>query len=122
MGLGITVPEIYGGINMDCIASIIVNEEIAYYDASTALSYLAHSVLCINNIVTNCNVEQKKRFLPKLCSGEYIGAMAMSESEAGSDVLAMKTNVKEDNGFFYINGNKMWITNGTIDECNTACD
>jgi len=119
--LGITVPEVYGGIGMDCVSTIIAHEEMAYFDPSIALSYLAHSILCVNNIIFNCNEEQKKKYLPKLCSGEHIGAMAISETEAGSDVFSMKTYIKEEETKFNINGTKMWITNGIIDQKNT-CD
>jgi len=120
--LGITAPEVYGGSEMDCTSTIIAHEEISYYDPSTALAYLAHSILCVNNIVANCDENQKKQFLPKLCSGEHIGAMAISEADAGSDVMAMKTNAQKQNNSFNINGNKMWITNGVVDSNNNTCD
>ena len=120
--LGAMVPENYGGSNMDLVALMIIHEEISYFDASIGLSYLTHAVLCINNILANCNEQQKDKFLPILCSGQKIGAMAMSEADSGSDVLAMKTNATKENNSFIINGSKMWITNGVIDEKNTPCD
>jgi len=120
--LGAMVPENYGGSNMDAVALMIIHEEISYFDASMGLSYLTHAVLCINNILANCNHEQKEKFLPSLCSGEKIGAMGMSEADSGSDVLAMKTNATRTDNGFTINGTKMWITNGVTDEKNTPCD
>merc|ERR1711862_184746 len=107
---------------MDVVALMIIHEEISFFDASVGLSYLTHSVLCINNILANCNHEQKLQFLPDLCSGKKIGAMGMSEAESGSDVLAMKTNAIKENENIIINGSKMWITNGVIDENDTPCD
>jgi isovaleryl-CoA dehydrogenase len=120
--LGITIPSDYGGCDMDTLSSVIVHEELGATDPSIALSYLAHSVLCVNNISANCNTEQKKRFLPSLCSGEHIGSMALSESDAGSDVLSMKTVAEKVPNGYIINGNKMWITNGVIDNDKLPSD
>jgi len=113
--LGITVPEQFGGSAMDTTAAVIAHEELAYSDPGLTLAYLAHAMLCVNNIAVNASNEQKSRLLPKLCSGEWIGAMAMSEPEIGTDVLGMKTVAQESGDDFIINGKKMWITNGIID-------
>lgn len=120
--LGITVDADYGGAGMDAAAAVIVHEEISASDPGFCLAYLAHSMLCVNNIAVNAGHEQKKRVLPKLCSGEWVGAMAMSEPHVGTDVLGMKTTAKKDGSFYLVDGRKMWITNGTIDEKRTACD
>jgi len=110
--LGITVPEEYGGVDMGYLAHTIVVEEIARASASVALSYGADTNLCINQIRRNGNAEQKARFLPKLVSGEHVGALAMSEPGAGSDVVSMKLRAEKKNDRFVLNGNKYWITNG----------
>lgn len=120
--LGITVPDTYGGAGMDALSAVIVHEELSYSDPGFALAYLAHSMLCVNNLAQNASEELKKRVLPKLCSGEWVGAMAMSEPHVGTDVLGMKTTAKKSENEYVINGRKMWITNGTIDEKNTAAD
>ena len=120
--LGITVPEQYGGSGMDATSAVIAHEELSTSDPGFCLAYLAHSMLCANNISVNANHEQKEKFLPKLCSGEWVGAMAMSEPDMGTDVLAMKTNCTEKDNGFVINGTKMWITNGCIDENKTPAD
>lgn len=109
---GITVPEEYDGVNMGYVAHMVAMEEISRASASVALSYGAHSNLCINQIKRNGNEEQKKKFLPKLISGEFIGALAMSEPGAGSDVTSMKLKAEEKGGVYVLNGSKMWITNG----------
>lgn len=109
---GITVPEAYGGVDMGYVAHMVAMEEISRASASVALSYGAHSNLCINQIKRNGNEEQKQKFLPKLISGEFIGALAMSEPNAGSDVTSMKLRAEEKNGYYVLNGTKMWITNG----------
>ncbi|MEK6553792.1 MAG: acyl-CoA dehydrogenase family protein [Bdellovibrionota bacterium] len=120
--LGITVPEAYGGSGLDAMAAVIVHEELSASDPGFCLAYLAHSMLAVNNIAVNASEEQKKRLLPKLCSGEFVCCMAMSEPHVGTDVLGMKsTAVKKGDGYL-INGRKMWITNGTIDENSTAAD
>jgi len=110
--LGITVPESYGGANMGYLAHMIAMEEISRTSASVGLSYGAHSNLCVNQINRNGTPEQKQKYLPKLISGAHVGALAMSEPNAGSDVISMKLTAQEKNGFFLLNGSKMWITNG----------
>jgi len=109
---GITVPEEYGGSNMGYVAHMVAMEEISRASASVALSYGAHSNLCINQIKRNGSEEQKQKYLPKLISGEFIGALAMSETGAGSDVVSMKLKAEEKGGSYILNGSKMWITNG----------
>ncbi|MCL6415282.1 isovaleryl-CoA dehydrogenase [Aestuariirhabdus sp. Z084] len=110
--LGITVSEEYGGSNMGYLAHTIAMEEISRASASVGLSYGAHSNLCVNQIFKNGNEEQKRKYLPKLCSGEHIGALAMSEPNAGSDVVSMKLKAERQGEHYVLNGNKMWITNG----------
>ena len=112
--LGIIVPESDGGTGLDCIAACIAMEEVAAIDASTALSYLAHTILCVNQIAKNGNSEQKRKYLPKLISGEHIGGMGMSEPGAGSDALGMKTKAVRSGENYILNGSKTWITNGPI--------
>ncbi|MFW2422336.1 MAG: isovaleryl-CoA dehydrogenase [Porticoccaceae bacterium] len=110
--LGITVEEQYGGSDMGYLAHTIAMEEISRASASVGLSYGAHSNLCVNQIAKNGTHEQKLKYLPKLCSGEHIGALAMSEPNAGSDVVSMKLTATKDGNEYVLNGNKMWITNG----------
>ena len=110
--LGITVEEDYGGAGMGYLEHVVALEEISRASAAVGLSYSAHSNLCVNQIRLNGNEEQKKTFLPKLISGENVGALAMSETEAGSDVVGMKTTAKKKGDRFILNGSKMWITNG----------
>ena len=110
--LGITVSEEYGGTNMGYLAHCVAMEEISRASASVGLSYGAHSNLCVNQISKNGNDEQRRKYLPKLVSGEHIGALAMSEPGAGSDVVSMQLRAKEDGDHYVLNGNKMWITNG----------
>ena len=110
--LGITVPEDYGGTGMGYLAHIVAMEEISRASASVGLSYGAHSNLCVNQINRNGNDAQKAKYLPKLISGEHIGALAMSESGAGSDVLGMQLKAQKQGDCFRLNGAKMWITNG----------
>ena len=109
---GITVPEEYGGSDMGYVAHMVAMEEVSRASASVALSYGAHSNLCINQIKRNGSEEQKQKYLPKLISGEFIGALAMSEPGAGSDVVSMKLKAEEKDGHYVLNGSKMWITNG----------
>ncbi|WP_296239102.1 isovaleryl-CoA dehydrogenase [Psychrobacter sp. UBA5136] len=109
---GITVPEEYGGSDMGYVAHMVAMEEISRASASVALSYGAHSNLCINQIKRNGNEAQKQKYLPKLISGEFIGSLAMSETGAGSDVVSMKLKAEEKDGHYVLNGSKMWITNG----------
>jgi isovaleryl-CoA dehydrogenase len=110
--LGITVEEAYGGTMMGYLAHIVAMEEISRASASVGLSYGAHSNLCVNQIRRNGGDAQKKRYLPKLVSGEHVGALAMSEPGAGSDVVGMRLRAERRGGSYVLNGNKMWITNG----------
>ena len=110
--LGITVEEEYGGTAMGYLAHIVAMEEISRGSASIGLSYGAHSNLCVNQIRRNGNGEQKRKYLPKLVSGEHVGALAMSEPGAGSDVVGMKLRAERRGERYVLNGNKMWITNG----------
>ncbi|MDT8895251.1 isovaleryl-CoA dehydrogenase [Halomonas sp. I1] len=110
--LGITVPDEDGGSGMGYLAHCIAMEEISRASASVALSYGAHSNLCVNQIKLNANAEQKARYLPGLISGEHVGALAMSEPGAGSDVVSMKLKAEKRGAHYVLNGNKMWITNG----------
>ena len=110
--LGVTVSEEYGGAGMGYLAHMIAMEEISRASASVGLSYGAHSNLCVNQIKRNGNDAQKKKYLPRLISGEHVGALAMSEAGAGSDVIGMKLKAEERGGVYVLNGSKMWITNG----------
>ncbi len=110
--LGITVEEAYGGAQMGYLAHIVAMEEISRASASVGLSYGAHSNLCVNQIRRNGGAAQKRKYLPKLISGEHVGALAMSEPNAGSDVVGMRLRAERKGGHFLLNGNKMWITNG----------
>lgn len=110
--LGITVEEEYGGNNMGYLAHCVAMEEISRASASVGLSYGAHSNLCVNQIRKNGSEQQKLKYLPKLCSGEHIGALAMSEPGAGSDVVSMQLRADKKSDHYVLNGNKMWITNG----------
>ena len=110
--LGITVGEEYGGADMGYLAHMVAMEEISRASASVGLSYGAHSNLCVNQINRNGNAAQRQKYLPKLISGEHVGALAMSEPGAGSDVISMKLKAEDKGGYYLLNGNKMWITNG----------
>jgi len=111
--LGITIPEKFGGSEMSYLAHLVTVEEISRASASVGLSYGAHSNLCVNQLHINGNESQKRKYLPKLCSGEHVGALAMSEPEAGSDVLGGMSCHAEKKGTVWVaNGSKMWITNG----------
>ncbi|WP_338662884.1 isovaleryl-CoA dehydrogenase [Pararoseomonas sp. SCSIO 73927] len=110
--LGITAPEEYGGAAMGYLEHVVAMEELSRASASVALSYGAHSNLCVNQITRNGNEEQRRRYLPKLISGEYVGALAMSEPGAGSDVVSMRTRAERKGDRYVLNGSKMWITNG----------
>ncbi|WP_047243553.1 isovaleryl-CoA dehydrogenase [Chromobacterium subtsugae] len=110
--LGITVSEQYGGVDMGYLSHMIAMEEISRASASVGLSYGAHSNLCVNQIYKNGNDAQRSRYLPKLISGEHVGALAMSEPNAGSDVVSMKLKADKTDGGYLLNGSKMWITNG----------
>lgn len=121
--LGISAQEEYGGAGLDATACAIVHEELSASDPGFALAYLAHSMLFVNNLAYNGTDEQKSRILPKVCSGEWIGAMAMSEPDAGTDVLGLSTTaVQRNDGTWCINGRKMWITNGCLDDQGTPAD
>jgi len=109
---GITVSEEYGGAGMTYLEHVVAIEEISRASASVALAYGAHSNLCINQIYRNASEEQKRRYLPKLISGEHVGALAMSEAGAGSDVVSMRLRADRVGDRFILNGTKMWITNG----------
>ena len=110
--LGITADPDFGGTGMGYLAHVVATEEISRASASVGLSYAAHSNLCVNQINRWGNAEQKARYLPKLCSGEHFGALAMSEPGSGSYVVSMKLRAEKRNDRFILNGNKMWITNG----------
>jgi len=110
--LGITVPEADGGAGMGYLAHMVAMEEISRASASVGLSYGAHSNLCVNQINRNGSAAQKAKYLPKLISGEHVGALAMSEPGAGSDVISMKLRAEDKGGAYLLNGSKMWITNG----------
>ncbi|MGH1454357.1 MAG: isovaleryl-CoA dehydrogenase [Paracoccaceae bacterium] len=110
--LGITTPEAYGGAGMSYLAHVVAVEEIARASASVSLSYGAHSNLCVNQIKLNGSEEQKQKYLPGLLAGTSVGALAMSEPSAGSDVVSMKLRAEKRNGYYVLNGNKYWITNG----------
>jgi len=110
--LGVTVAEEYGGADMGYLAHMIAMEEISRASASVGLSYGAHSNLCVNQIHRNGSEAQKRKYLPKLVSGEHVGALAMSEPGAGSDVISMKLRAEDKGGYYLLNGTKMWITNG----------
>ena len=121
--LGITASEEHGGAGLDAIAATIVHEELSASDPGFALAYLAHSMLFVNNLEFNGNEEQRSRILPKVCSGEWIGAMAMSEPDAGTDVLGLSSTATQNpDGSWKLNGRKMWITNGCIDDDGTPAD
>jgi isovaleryl-CoA dehydrogenase len=110
--LGITVGEEYGGAGMGYLAHMIAMEELSRASASVGLSYGAHSNLCVNQLKRNGSEDQRKKYLPKLISGEHVGALAMSEPGAGSDVISMKLKAEDKGGYYLLNGTKMWITNG----------
>ncbi|MEZ5473208.1 MAG: acyl-CoA dehydrogenase family protein [Marinicella sp.] len=111
--LGMTVPGEYGGSELGYLAHLIAMEEISRGSASVGLSYGAHSNLCVNNLYKHATEDQRQKYLPKLCSGEYVGALAMSEPGAGSDVVgSMSCTAVKDGDYWIANGNKMWITNG----------
>ncbi|WP_444929435.1 isovaleryl-CoA dehydrogenase [Microbulbifer sp. SSSA002] len=110
--LGMTVEEEFGGSNMGYLAHAVAMEEISRASASVGLSYGAHSNLCVNQLRKNGTREQKLKYLPKLCSGEHVGALAMSEPNSGSDVVSLQLRAEKRGDRFILNGNKMWITNG----------
>jgi len=110
--LGITAPEQYGGSALGYLDHVIAMEELSRASGAIALSYGAHSNLCVNQIVRNGNDAQKEKYLPKLISGEHMGALAMSEPGSGSDVVSMKLSARKNGDHYILNGNKFWITNG----------
>ena len=112
--LGITVEEEWGGTGLGYLAHCVAMEEISRSSGAVGLSYGAHSNLCVNQIRRNGNAEQKKRYLPKLIAGEHVGALAMSEPNAGSDVVSMRTHAERKGDHYVLNGSKMWITNGPV--------
>ncbi len=112
--LGVTCGEEYGGAGLDAVAACIVHEELSAVDPGFALAYLAHSMLFVNNVYQNASDEQRGRFLPKACTGESVCGMCMSEPDAGTDVLGLRTTAKRDGDCYVLNGAKMWITNGAI--------
>lgn len=114
--LGITVPAEAGGTGLDAVAAVIAHEELSYADPGFTLSYLAHAMLFVNNFYQNSNEEQRGRILDKVISGEWIAGMGMSEPDAGTDVLGMKTRAVRRGDVYVLDGRKMWITNGCIDE------
>ena len=120
--LGITVPESYGGAGMDAVAVVIAHEEISASDPGFCLAYLAHTLLAVNNLAVNGSEKQKAKYLPGLSNGQLIGAMAMSEPDYGTDVMGMKTTAVKSGNDYILNGRKMWITNGAIDDNKTPCD
>lgn len=122
--LGLTVEEEYGGSGLDATAVALVHEELSYSDPAFCLSYLAHSLLLVNNLSINGSPEQKQRFLPAVVTGEHLGGMGMSEPNAGTDVLGMTTKAVQDKStkLWHLTGQKMWITNGTLDDGKTTGD
>lgn len=114
--LGVTADEEHGGSGLDAVAACIAMEELSSADPGFALSYLAHSMLYVNNVSVNASTEQKRRWLPAVCDGTAVGAMAMSEPGAGTDVLGMTTKAEKVDGGYVLNGSKMWITNGCISD------
>ncbi len=114
--LGVTADPDFGGSGLDVVAATLVMEELGAVCASTALSYLAHSILAVNNLDKNGSKEQKKKYLPRLCSGEWIGSMAISEPGAGSDAFGMTTQAKKVGDKYILNGTKMWITNASYSD------
>lgn len=110
--LGINAEERYGGVNMGYLAIVVAMEELSRASASVGLSYGVHSNLCINQITLNGTLEQKEQYIPRLVSGEHVGALAMSETTSGSDVMSMRLSAEERGDHYVFNGNKMWITNG----------
>jgi isovaleryl-CoA dehydrogenase len=122
--LGLTVEEKYGGSGLDASAVALVHEELSYSDPGFCLSYLAHSLLLVNNLSVNGSSEQKDRFLPSIVTGEHLGGVGMSEPNAGTDVLGMATKAIQDEATksWLLTGQKMWITNGTLDDGKTTGD
>jgi isovaleryl-CoA dehydrogenase len=120
--LGITVSDEFGGSGMDALSAVIVHEELSSSDPGLCLAYLAHSMLFVNNLANNGSREQKAKYLPGVCEGRLVGCMAMSEPAVGTDVLGMETTAIKAGGDYVINGRKMWITNGCLDDHGTPAD
>lgn len=120
--LGITAPSDFGGSEMDAVAAVIVHEELSASDPGFCLAYLAHSMLLVNNFAYNASDEQRQKWQNKMCDGTHIGGMAMSEPQVGTDVLGMQTTAVKQGDHYVLNGQKMWITNGTQDESGTPAD
>ncbi len=114
--LGITVPEAYGGAGMDAVAAVLVNEELSASDPGLCLSYLAHSMLFVNNFFQNASDPQRAQYLDKVISGAWIGGMGMTEPDAGTDVQAMRTTATRQGDHYLLTGRKMWITNGAVSD------
>ena len=114
--LGLTVPESDGGAGLDAVAAVLVHEALSAADPGFCLAYLAHAILFVNNFTRNANAAQRARVLPKAISGEWIGGMCMTEPEAGTDVLGMRTQAVREGDHYVLDGRKMFITNGAIDE------
>jgi isovaleryl-CoA dehydrogenase len=114
--LGLTVPSEDGGAGMDALAAVIVHEEVSVSDPGFCLAYLAHAILFVNNLTRNASPEQRARYLPRAISGEAVCGMGMSEPEGGTDVLGMRTTARHDGNRYLLNGRKMWITNGALDD------
>jgi isovaleryl-CoA dehydrogenase len=114
--LGLTVPAEDGGAGMDAVAAAIVHEELSTSDPGFCLAYLAHAILFVNNLARNGSAEQRQRYLPDAISGAAVCGMGMTEPEGGTDVLGMRTSARRDGDSYFLNGRKMWITNGAIDE------
>jgi len=121
--LGLTVPTELGGAGLDATSVVIVNEELSFSDPGFCLAFLAHDQLFVNNLAHSGTEEQKERILPKVCSGEWVGCLGMSEPDHGTDVLGMQTSASlREDGSWVVNGRKMWITNGIIDDQGTPAD
>jgi isovaleryl-CoA dehydrogenase len=120
--LGITAPSDFGGSGMDAVAAVIAHEELSTADPGFCLSYLAHSMLLVNNFAQNASLKQRNQWLHKMCTGSSIGGMAMSEPAMGTDVLAMETQAVKKGDDYFLTGRKMWITNGTLDDKGTPAD
>lgn len=114
--LGLTVPPEDGGAGMDAVAAAIVHEELSTSDPGFCLAYLAHTILFVNNVARNASPEQRRRYLPRVISGQAVGGMGMSEPEGGTDVLGMRSMARREGDHYLLTGRKMWITNGAIDE------
>ncbi len=114
--LGVTVPEDQGGPGMDAVAAVIVHEELSASDPGFTLAYLAHSILFVNNFYQNADADQRARILPKVLSGEWVGGMCMSEPAVGTDVMGMQMTAVRDGDDYLLNGRKMWVTNGMVDD------